>query len=108
PGVAALSGAALAILALTVLPQGSLAKDTVKIAWIGPLTGALSAHGIGGRNSAELAVKLKNADPAARYNYELVALDDECKPNIGVQGATRAGPDRSIIAAAPQYCSGTP
>src|SRR3984893_13659539 len=107
PGVAALTGGALAVLALTVLPQGSLAKDTVKIAWIGPLTGALSAHGIGGRNSAELAVKLKNADPAARYNYELVALDDECKPNVGVQVATRAGSDRSIIAAVPHYCSAT-
>jgi branched-chain amino acid transport system substrate-binding protein len=105
--VAALTGGALAVLALTVLPQGSLAKDTVKIAWIGPLTGALSAHGIGGRNSAELAVKLKNADPAARYNYELVALDDECKPNVGVQVATRAGSDRSIIAAVPHYCSAT-
>jgi branched-chain amino acid transport system substrate-binding protein len=90
-----------------IQPQVSLAKDSVKIAWIGPLTGALSQHGIGGRNSAELAVKLKNANPATKYNYELVALDDECKPNVGVQVATRAGSDRSIIAAIPHYCSAT-
>src|SRR2546423_14101668 len=93
-GVTALAAGLLA----GVLPQGSLAKDTVKIAWIGPLTGALSAHGIGGRNSAELAVKLQNADPAARDHSELVALDDECKPHIGVQVATRAGSDPSVIA----------
>lgn len=36
------------------------AKDTVKIAFIGPLTGGVAANGIGGRNSADLAVKLRN------------------------------------------------
>ena len=38
------------------------AKETVKIAYIGPLTGGVSANGIGGRNSADLAVRLKNQD----------------------------------------------
>jgi len=83
------------------------AKDTVKIAWVGPLTGALSAHGIGGRNSAELAVKLMNAKPDTKYEYELVALDDECKPNVGVQVVTKIAADKSIIAAVPHYCSAT-
>ncbi|HEY8441267.1 MAG TPA: ABC transporter substrate-binding protein, partial [Xanthobacteraceae bacterium] len=103
-----LSALATGLLAAGLIaPHVSFAKDTVKIAWIGPLTGALSQHGIGGRNAAELAVKLKNADPASKHNYELVALDDECKPNVGVQVATRAGSDRSIIAAVPHYCSAT-
>src|SRR5207248_5530201 len=35
----------------------------------------------------------------------LVVLDDECKPNIAVQVATKAGADRSIIASASHYCS---
>ena len=65
------------------------AKDTVKIAFVGPLTGGVAANCIGGRNSADLAVKLRNADPKSKYNYELVVLDDECKPNVGVQVATR-------------------
>ena len=94
-------------LAMSLLPQTGWAKDTVKIAFVGPLTGALSPHGIGGRNAAELAVKLKNVDSAAKYTYELVALDDECKPNVGVQVITRLGSDRSIIAAIPHYCSAT-
>jgi branched-chain amino acid transport system substrate-binding protein len=81
------------------------AKDKVKIGFIGPLTGGTSANGLGGRNSADLAVRLRNADPKAKYEYELVSLDDECKPNIGVQQATKLAADRQIIAAATHYCS---
>jgi branched-chain amino acid transport system substrate-binding protein len=81
------------------------AKDTVKIAYIGPLTGGVSANGIGGRNSADLAVRLKNQDPSAKYKYELVAADDECKPNVGVQVATKIASDNSIIAGVTHYCS---
>ena len=81
------------------------AKETVKLAFIGPLTGGVSANGLGGRNSADLAVRLRNADATAKYTYELVALDDECKPNIGVQVATKVAADRKIIAGVTHYCS---
>lgn len=102
-----------ALAAVSLLPlafggfNAAFAKDKVKIAFVGPLTGALSPHGIGGRNSAELAVKLMNADPKTKYDYELVVLDDECKPNIGVQVVTKIASDRSIVAAVPHYCSAT-
>jgi branched-chain amino acid transport system substrate-binding protein len=81
------------------------AKDTVRIAFIGPLTGGNSALGLGGRNSADLAIKLRNADPKTKYQYELVVLDDECKPDAGVQVATKAGSDRNIVAGVTHYCS---
>lgn len=103
--------AALAV--ASVLPlvfagfSAAFAKDKVKIAFVGPLTGAISPHGIGGRNSAELAVKLMNAEPKTKYDYELVVLDDECKPNVGVQVVTKIASDRSIVAAVPHYCSAT-
>jgi branched-chain amino acid transport system substrate-binding protein len=101
----------LAAIGLLPLAFGGIdaatAKDTVKIAFVGPLTGALSPHGIGGRNSAELAVKLMNADPKTKYNYELAVLDDECKPNVGVQVITKIASDKSIVAAIPHYCSAT-
>src|SRR4030088_3676638 len=83
------------------------AKDRVKVGFIGPLTGGVSVNGIGGRNSAELAVKLRNADAKAKYEYELVVLDDECKPNVAVQVATKMAADKEIIAAATHYCSAT-
>ena len=80
-------------------------KDKVKIAFIGPLTGGVSSNGLGGRNSAELAVRLRNADPQSKYNYELIALDDECKPNIGVQVATKVAAEKDVIAGVTHYCS---
>jgi branched-chain amino acid transport system substrate-binding protein len=81
------------------------AKEKVKVGFIGPLTGGTSANGLGGRNSADLAVRLRNSDAKAKYEYELVVLDDECKPNVGVQQATKLAADRTIIAAATHYCS---
>ena len=92
-----------AVIACLALPVHG--KDKVKVGFIGPLTGGTAANGLGGRNSADLAVKLRNADPKAKYEYELVVLDDECKPNVAVQVATKAGADRTIIASASHYCS---
>src|SRR5215211_2785399 len=83
------------------------AKDKVKVGFIGPLTGGVSVNGLGGRNSADLAVKLRNADANAKYEYELVVLDDECKPNVAVQVATKMAADKEIIAGATHYCSAT-
>lgn len=95
------------IAAATLLTISSLAvaKDTVRIVFIGPLTGGVAANGLGGRNSVDLAVKLRNADAKARFSYELVVLDDECKPNVGVQVATKAAADNSIIGGVTHYCS---
>src|SRR5947207_11882653 len=102
-GVAAT--AALAALWLTAVPVA--AKDKVKVGFTGPLTGGVSVNGLGGRNSADLAVKLRNADANAKYEYELVVLDDECKPNVAVQVATKMAADKEIVAAATHYCSAT-
>lgn len=81
------------------------AKEPVRIVFIGPLSGGNAALGLGGRNSADLAVALRNADPKAKYAYDLVKLDDQCKPDIGVQVATKAGADNSMIAGVTHYCS---
>ena len=96
--------AAVAISATAVTAQ---AKDKVKVGFIGPLTGGVSVNGLGGRNSADLAVRLRNADAKAKYEYELVVLDDECKPNVAVAQATKMAADKDIIAAATHYCSAT-
>jgi branched-chain amino acid transport system substrate-binding protein len=94
-----------AALAAAALAAPAQAKDTVRIAFVGPLTGGNSAIGLGGRNSADLAVKLRNADAKAKYRYDLVVLDDECKPDAGVQVATKAGSDRTIVGGVTHYCS---
>lgn len=90
---------------LLVPTQQALAKKSVKVGFIAPLSGGVAATGLGGRNSAELAVKLRNEDPNAKYHYELEILDDECKPNIGVQVATKLSADRHVVGAVTHYCS---
>lgn len=92
-------------LGMAFMPAPASAKDVVKIAFIGPLTGGSASIGLGGRNSADLAVRLRNADPNTKYTYELVVQDDECRPNIGVQVATKMGADRSIVGGVTHYCS---
>lgn len=82
-----------------------MAKEVVKIAFVGPLTGGVSNMGLGGRNSADLAVRLRNENPKSKYSYELVAQDDECKPNVGVQVATKVAADKSVVAGVTHYCS---
>ncbi|WP_337996619.1 branched-chain amino acid ABC transporter substrate-binding protein [Oleispirillum naphthae] len=99
--VGALLSAALAAAPL----GGAFAKDKVKIAFIGPLSGGNASIGVGGRNSAELAVMIRNKDPKAKYSYELFSQDDECKPNVGVQVATKAAADRKTVGAVAHYCS---
>ena len=97
----------LTVLVFAGLLVAADAKDRVKVGFIGPLTGGVSVNGIGGRNSADLAVKLRNADAKTKYDYQLVVLDDECKPNVAVQQATKMAADKDVIAAATHYCSST-
>ncbi|MDX1779826.1 MAG: branched-chain amino acid ABC transporter substrate-binding protein [Thalassovita sp.] len=97
--------AALAASLSLSLAAPALAKETVKVGFIGPLSGGVSNMGLGGRNSAALAVALRNQDPNAKYEYELEALDDECKPNVGVQVATKLATNRKVVGAVTHYCS---
>ena len=102
-----LTGTALltTYMGLALMASPVMAKDVVKIAFVGPLTGGVSNIGLGGRNSADLAVRLRNQDPKSKYTYELVVLDDECKTNVGVQVATKVAADKNIIAGVTHYCS---
>lgn len=101
-----LSGFALLVwAALSLLTTPAIAKDVVKIAFIGPLSGGVSNMGLGGRNSTDLAIRLRNEDLKAKYTYQLVTQDDECKPNVGVQVATKVAADKSIVAGVTHYCS---
>ncbi|RDD63110.1 branched-chain amino acid ABC transporter substrate-binding protein [Ferruginivarius sediminum] len=100
-----LATAAALALAAGVAQTPAVAKEKVTVAFIGPLSGGVAANGLGGRNSADLAVKLRNQDENAKYEYELLTLDDECKPNVGVQVATRAAANRDVVAGVTHYCS---
>lgn len=93
------------ILSAALLATAPAFADDIKVGYIGPTTGKLAANGIAGRNSADLAIQMRNADPNSKHNYELVALDDECKPNIGVQVATKMAADKGVSATIGHFCS---
>lgn len=98
--------AAIALLAAACGGQsGGSSKETVTIAFIGPLTGSNAAIGKGGRNSFQLALRQANANPENKYHYESVVLDAKCEPQVAVQVAHRAGANPEVVSAVAHYCS---
>jgi branched-chain amino acid transport system substrate-binding protein len=90
--------ATLAVGALTLTACGSRDEgnkggsdgDTkVVIGLDAPLTGDLSALGLGMKNSVDLAVKTANKEKYVKgVTFELKALDDQAQPTSGQQNAT--------------------
>ncbi|MET8826793.1 branched-chain amino acid ABC transporter substrate-binding protein [Streptomyces sp. NPDC004610] len=65
-------------------------KTQVVIGVDAPLTGDLSALGLGIRNSAELAVKTANKDEYVEgVEFVLEPLDDQAQPSVGQQNAQK-------------------
>jgi len=100
----------LALLVPTVLTGcnggGQKAQETVKIAFIAPITGPNAAIGLGMRNSAELAVMQANEKGDLPFKLELVALDDASDPATAVNAVNKAASDKDILAAVAHFNSG--
>lgn len=77
--------------------SGSSGK-TVKIGVIAPLSGDLAALGKGIQNSVDLAIKQANAKNAIPgWKIEIAAQDDEAKPDVGKNAATKLASDDSVV-----------
>jgi len=80
---------------------GSSTGETTKTAKIGviaPLTGDLSSLGLGIKNSVDLAVKQANDSNAIPgWKLELSAQDDEAKPDVGKNAATKLAGDDEVV-----------
>jgi branched-chain amino acid transport system substrate-binding protein len=71
--------------------------QTVKIGFISPLSGSLSALGIGMKNSVDLAIKQANAAGTIKgWKIELAAEDDTAKADVGAQVATKLASDPAV------------
>ncbi|MFD3798366.1 branched-chain amino acid ABC transporter substrate-binding protein [Streptomyces californicus] len=69
---------------------GDGGSQTVVIGLDAPLTGDLSALGLGIKNSAELAVNTANKDKTVPgVTFKLQALDDQAQPSVGQQNAVK-------------------
>ncbi|HZW02490.1 MAG TPA: branched-chain amino acid ABC transporter substrate-binding protein [Anaerolineaceae bacterium] len=80
-------------------------KQTVKIGFIGPLSGGGAAVGIGAKNSFQLKVDEVLADGTYPYNIEVVYEDDASDPATGVAAATKIASDPDVVAAATHWNS---
>ncbi|MFD4375367.1 branched-chain amino acid ABC transporter substrate-binding protein [Streptomyces sp. NPDC058486] len=71
---------------------------TVTIGLDAPLTGELSALGLGIKNSADLAVKTANKKEYVKgVTFKLVPLDDQAQPSAGQQNATKLVADKTVL-----------
>ena len=75
-------------------------EESVKLAFIGPLTGPNAAQGVGARNAFDLAVRQSNASREFPLAIEMISLDDASDPATGANAATKVVSDPEIIAAA--------
>ena len=103
-------GVPLAVAALALSACGSREASTTstagagaatkvaKIGVIAPMSGGLSALGLGIKNSVDLAIKQANETNAVPgWKFELAAQDDEAKPEVGKNAATKLSSDDAVL-----------
>jgi branched-chain amino acid transport system substrate-binding protein len=79
--------------------DGNGSDKVVKIGVVAPLSGALTALGVGIRNGADLAVKQANeAKKIKGWKIALAPEDDTATPDVGANAATKLSDDKSVMA----------
>jgi len=96
---------AIAMAALLSAPHEAVAKDTIKLGFLAPLSGGSADAGLGPRNAFLLAIDQANASDFP-YHVEGVALDDAADPTTGVAAALKLVNDPQVVAATGHYNSG--
>lgn len=77
---------------------GETSNKVAKIGVIAPLSGDLSALGLGIRNSVDLAIKQANESNAIPgWTLEIAPEDDEAKPDVGKNAATKLAGDDAVV-----------
>ena len=98
--------AVLGVVSLVLAACGSSKKEAsggsnnkvVKIGVIAPLSGDLSALGLGIKNSVDLAIKQANkANKVKGWTIQLAAEDDTAKADVGAQAATKLSSDAAVV-----------
>ncbi|MDO0915735.1 branched-chain amino acid ABC transporter substrate-binding protein [Streptomyces sp. DT2A-34] len=73
-------------------------KTTVVIGLDAPLTGDLSALGLGMKNSADLAAKTANKQEFVKgVEFKIESLDDQAQPSVGQQNAQKFISNKDVL-----------
>ncbi|MEI5523421.1 branched-chain amino acid ABC transporter substrate-binding protein [Streptomyces brasiliscabiei] len=100
---AALAAGALTLTACGSRDEGDGGSDTgggtkIVIGVDAPLTGDLSAMGLGIKNSADLAAKTANKEKYVEgVTFEIEALDDQAQPSSGQQNAATFVANKDVL-----------
>lgn len=89
---------AAAMLALAATGGSAQDKPTIKLGFIGPLSGGNAPQGLGARNGFLLAIDQAN-EAGYPYHVEGVVLDDAADPQTGVGAALKLVNDPDVVAA---------
>ena len=82
--------AIILVLGVTLACSSAIAADTIRIGVAGPHTGDLAPYGIPTKDAAEMVAAEVNANGGLLgKQIELLTLDDQCKPEIATNVATR-------------------
>lgn len=84
--------------ALVAIPAVAQDKKSIKLGFIGPLSGGNAQQGLGARNGFLLAIEQANAGDYP-YKVEGVVLDDAADPQTGVSAAMKLVNDPEVVAA---------
>ncbi|MFD2741374.1 branched-chain amino acid ABC transporter substrate-binding protein [Sulfitobacter aestuarii] len=93
-----LLGTMLAACAAFAVPAYAEDKPTIKLGFIGPLSGGNAAQGLGAKNGFLLAIEQAN-EAGYPYQVEGVVLDDASDPQTGVSAALKLVNDPNVVAA---------
>lgn len=96
---------AAAVIAIAIATADASAQETVKIGFLGPLSGGNAQQGITARNGFQLAIDEAN-ERGLPYRFEGVILDDGANPQTGVSAALRLTNDPDVVAATGHWNSG--
>jgi branched-chain amino acid transport system substrate-binding protein len=94
------------VMAAGIVTAGTVqAQETIKIGFLGPLSGGNAQQGLTARNGFQLAIDQANARDLP-FEIEPVILDDGANPQTGVSAALKLTNDPDVVAATGHWNSG--
>jgi branched-chain amino acid transport system substrate-binding protein len=81
-------------------------KRTIKIGFIGPISGSNSAEGTAARNAFQMAIDEANRSGRFPYTIKIIIIDDKSNDEAAVAGAQQIVSDPLIVAASGFWNSG--
>ncbi|MEA5060106.1 MAG: branched-chain amino acid ABC transporter substrate-binding protein [Clostridia bacterium] len=81
-------------------------QEVISLGFLSPITGPNAAEGAAARNAFQLAIDQANASGEYPYTINVLIMDDQSDPSVGVAGAQKIVADDTVVAATGHWNSG--